>query len=108
LCVLRNKSRLRLELCFLISCNCYGYWFNTFLITKHSLGPIGDSPLLDQTSSKRTKEIAVYVGALISIPLIFIMIKIQIIQIILCTPSVHWLSYISFTKLLKEEDHGRN
>jgi POT family proton-dependent oligopeptide transporter len=39
------------------------------------LGPIGDSPLLDQTSSKRTtKEIAVY-GALISIPLIFIMIK---------------------------------
>jgi POT family proton-dependent oligopeptide transporter len=48
----------------------------TFLITKHSLGPIGDSPLLDQTSSKRTtKEIAVYVGALISIPLIFIMIK---------------------------------
>jgi hypothetical protein len=23
-----------------------------FLITKHSLGPIGDSPLLDQTSSK--------------------------------------------------------
>jgi POT family proton-dependent oligopeptide transporter len=47
------------------------------LITNNEtfLGPIGDSPLLDQTSSKRTKEIAVYVGALISIPLIFIMIK---------------------------------
>jgi POT family proton-dependent oligopeptide transporter len=30
----------------------YGYWFYYFLITKHSLGPIGDSPLLDQTSSK--------------------------------------------------------
>jgi POT family proton-dependent oligopeptide transporter len=44
------------------------------LITKHSLGPIGDSPLLDQTSKRTTKEIAVY-GALISIPLIFIMIK---------------------------------
>jgi POT family proton-dependent oligopeptide transporter len=55
LCVLRNKSRLRLELCFLISCNCYGYWFNYFFITKHSLGPIGDSPLLDQTSSKEQK-----------------------------------------------------
>lgn len=48
----------------------------TFIITKHSLGPIGDSPLLDQASSKRTtKEVAVYVGALFSIPLILIMIK---------------------------------
>ncbi|PKH67072.1 MFS transporter [Flavobacterium sp. ALD4] len=48
----------------------------TFIVTKHSLGPIGDSPLLDQTPSKRTtKEIAVYVGALISIPLILIMIE---------------------------------
>jgi POT family proton-dependent oligopeptide transporter len=27
----------------------------TFFITKHSLGPIGDSPLLDQTSSKEQK-----------------------------------------------------
>ena len=48
----------------------------TFLLTKHSLGPIGDSPLLNLDSSKRTKkEIAVYVGSLVSIPLIFIMIK---------------------------------
>jgi dipeptide/tripeptide permease len=31
------------------------------------------------------------------------MIKIQIIQIILCTPSVHWLSYISKTFKEKEE-----
>jgi POT family proton-dependent oligopeptide transporter len=30
---------------------------------KHSLGPIGDSPLLDQTSSKRTtKEICLCRG----------------------------------------------
>jgi POT family proton-dependent oligopeptide transporter len=48
----------------------------TFLVTKHSLGPIGDSPLLNLDSSKRTKkEITVYIGSLISIPLIFIMIK---------------------------------
>jgi POT family proton-dependent oligopeptide transporter len=45
-----------------------------FLITKHSLGSIGDSPLLDQTSSKRTKRL-LFMLALISIPLIFIMIK---------------------------------
>ncbi len=48
----------------------------TFLFTKKSLGPIGNSPLLNLSSSKRTaREIAVYVGSLISIPLIFIMIK---------------------------------
>jgi proton-dependent oligopeptide transporter, POT family len=48
----------------------------TFMITKKSLGPIGDSPLLNLTAGKRTaREILVYVGALISIPLIFIMIK---------------------------------
>jgi POT family proton-dependent oligopeptide transporter len=48
----------------------------TFLFTKKSLGPIGDSPLLNLTSSKRTtREIMVYVGALICIPLIFVMIK---------------------------------
>lgn len=48
----------------------------TFVLTKKSLGPIGDSPLLNLSASKRTtKEILVYAGALISIPLIFIMIK---------------------------------
>ena len=48
----------------------------TFLIIKKSLGPIGDSPILDQEPKKRSmKEIAVYVGALLSIPLIHIMIK---------------------------------
>lgn len=48
----------------------------TFVLTKKSLGPIGDSPLLNLSPTKRTtKEIFVYAGALISIPLIFIMIK---------------------------------
>lgn len=48
----------------------------TFLITKKSLGPIGDSPLLHLTVKKRTiREVVVYAGSLISIPLIFIMIK---------------------------------
>lgn len=48
----------------------------TFVITKKSLGPIGDSPLLHVAKRKRTaKEIVVYIGALLSIPFIFIMIK---------------------------------
>jgi POT family proton-dependent oligopeptide transporter len=48
----------------------------TFMFTKKSLGPIGDSPLVTLPKSKRTtKEIAVYLGSLISIPLIFMMIK---------------------------------
>ncbi|WP_293895777.1 peptide MFS transporter [Flavobacterium sp.] len=48
----------------------------TFVFTKKSLGPIGDSPLLHIAKTKRTaKEIVVYIGALLSIPLIFIMIK---------------------------------
>jgi len=48
----------------------------TFLFTKKTLGPIGESPLLNAPPNKRkTKEIAVYIGSLISIPLIFMMIK---------------------------------
>lgn len=48
----------------------------TFLMIKKSLGPIGDSPLTHLPASKRTfNEIAVYVGSLISIPLIFLMIR---------------------------------
>lgn len=48
----------------------------TFLLTKKHLGPIGNSPLLDLTSTNRKiREIAVYVGSLLSIPLIFLMVK---------------------------------
>ena len=48
----------------------------TFVFTKKHLGPIGNSPLLNLTASKRRiREIAVYIGSLLSIPLIFIMVK---------------------------------
>lgn len=48
----------------------------TFLFTKKSLGPIGDSPLLHIEPAQRTmREVAVYIGSIICIPLIFIMIK---------------------------------
>lgn len=48
----------------------------TFFFTKKHLGPIGNSPLLHLAISKRKmREIAVYVGSLLSIPLIFMMVK---------------------------------
>ena len=48
----------------------------TFIYTKRRLGPIGNSPLAHLTLNKRrTREIAVYIGSLLSIPLIFIMVK---------------------------------
>lgn len=47
-----------------------------FALTKKKLGPIGDSPLLEMPKPKRTvREICVYVGALLSIPLIHLMIR---------------------------------
>ncbi len=48
----------------------------TFVIVKKALGPIGDSPLLDLNPTKRkSREIGVYAGSLLSIPLIYMMIK---------------------------------
>jgi POT family proton-dependent oligopeptide transporter len=48
----------------------------TFLLTKKHLGSIGDSPLLSLTANNRKiREIAVYVGSLLSIPFIFLMVK---------------------------------
>jgi POT family proton-dependent oligopeptide transporter len=48
----------------------------TFFFTKKYLGPIGNSPLLNLTTNKRRiREVAVYIGSLLSIPLIFIMVK---------------------------------
>jgi len=62
--------------CFLASAIVMIIGLTTFLVTKKHLGPIGDSPLLNLTDSKRkTREIAVYVCSLLSIPFIFIMVK---------------------------------
>ena len=47
----------------------------TFAFIKNSLGPIGDSPLIEMPKAKRTsREIAVYAGSLLVLPLIYIMI----------------------------------
>ncbi len=46
-----------------------------FALTKKSLGPIGDSPLLALPKAKRTtREVMVYLGVLLCLPLIHIMI----------------------------------
>lgn len=47
-----------------------------FMATKKHLGPIGNSPIAHlPKSAKATREILVYLGALLSIPLIFIMVN---------------------------------
>lgn len=64
------------QLCFLSAAIVMLLGLITFLFTKKHLGPIGDSPLLELAPSKRKiREIAVYIGSLLSIPFIFIMVK---------------------------------
>ena len=48
----------------------------TFYFTKHTLGPIGDSPLLHLEPKKRKlREVLVFIGSIICIPLILIMVQ---------------------------------
>ena len=48
----------------------------TFYFTKHTLGPIGNSPLLHLEPKKRNlRELLVFAGSLICIPLILIMVQ---------------------------------
>ena len=62
-------------LCFLAAAIVMIAGLLTFLFTKKHLGPIGDSPLLELPESKRKiREIAVYVGSLLSIPFIYTMV----------------------------------
>ncbi|TBX70600.1 MFS transporter [Flavobacterium silvisoli] len=64
------------SLCFLAAAIVMTAGLLTFLFTKKHLGPIGDSPLVQLPKSKRQiREIAVYLGSLLSIPFIFIMVK---------------------------------
>lgn len=64
------------QLCFLSAALVMFLGLITFLFTKKYLGPIGDSPLLDlEPAKRRIREIAVYALSLLSIPLIFIMVK---------------------------------
>ncbi len=78
----------------------------TFMFTKKTLGPIGDSPLLHLSPTKRTtKEIMVYAGSVISIPLIFIMIKnTDYTDYFMYTIGPLAILYFLF-ETLKEKDH---
>lgn len=59
----------------------------TFLFTKKNLGPIGNSPLLSMDPRKRkVRELAVYILSILSIPLIFIMVK-----------NTHYTDYFMYT-----------
>ncbi|MGD1320481.1 peptide MFS transporter [Chryseobacterium sp. 2R14A] len=63
-------------LCFLAAAIVMIIGLLTFLFTKKNLGPIGNSPLLNMESGKRRiREIGVYALSILSIPLIFIMVK---------------------------------
>ncbi len=62
--------------CFLAAAIVMVIGLLTFLFTKKNLGPIGNSPLANMDSGKRKiREFAVYILSLLSIPLIFIMVK---------------------------------
>lgn len=75
LCVWLGKY-VSWQLCFLAAAIVMVFGLVTFFITKKSLGPIGDSPKFkDEKPQSNIKEIAVYVGALLSMPLIYIMVK---------------------------------
>jgi POT family proton-dependent oligopeptide transporter len=75
LCIYLGKY-VSWQLCFLSAAIVMFLGLVTFLYTKKHLGPIGDSPLLNlSVSSRRAREIAVYIGSLITIPFIFIMVK---------------------------------
>lgn len=64
------------HLCFLSAALVMMFGLGTFIFTKKHLGPIGNSPLLHLKKSKQQLwEIAVYVGSILCIPLIYIMVK---------------------------------
>ncbi|KGO88114.1 amino acid transporter [Flavobacterium rivuli WB 3.3-2 = DSM 21788] len=64
------------SLCFLAAAIVMVLGVVTFLMTKKYLGPIGDSPLINLKPAKRIKrELAVYLGSILSIPFIFIMVR---------------------------------
>lgn len=74
LCVYLGKS-YSWNLAFLAAAIVMVIGLVTFLFTKKYLGPIGDSPLLEEKPKKRLgKEVLVYIIAIITIPLIYIMI----------------------------------
>ncbi len=75
LCVWLGKN-LGWSYSFLAAATVMAVGLVIFLLVKKHLAPIGNSPLQHLSAAKRRiREIAVYVGALATIPLIFIMVS---------------------------------
>jgi len=75
LCVYLGKSH-SWSLAFLAAAIVMVIGLITFLLIRKELGPIGDSPLKDASPKANiTKTVAVIAGALLCIPLIFMMIE---------------------------------
>ncbi len=74
LCVYLGKYH-SWSLCFLAAAIVMVIGLITYFGTKKSLEPIGNSPLAKQTPKKRTtKEIAVYVGSIVLLPVMYFLI----------------------------------
>lgn len=82
----------------------------TFVFTRKSLGPIGESPILEVPKNTRlTREILVYGGALLTIPFIFIMIKnTQYTDYFMYTIGPLALVYFVYETLKEKEKSARN
>ncbi len=82
----------------------------TFVFTRKSLGPIGNSPILEVPKNTRlTREILVYGGALLTIPLIFIMIKnTEYTDYFMYTIGPLALVYFVYETLKEKEKTARN
>lgn len=75
LCVWVGKN-YSWNIAFLLCAIAMGIGLLTFIFTKKSLATIGDSPLLNLPEAKRKlREVMVFIGSLVAIPLILIMVK---------------------------------
>ncbi|WP_443939327.1 peptide MFS transporter [Pedobacter sp. MW01-1-1] len=75
LCIYLGKT-YNWHYCFLSAALVMIFGLMTFIFTKKHLGPIGDSPLMHFSKTKRNvREFLVYLGSIACIPLIYIMVK---------------------------------
>ncbi len=77
LCIYLGKN-YSWNLCFLAAAIVMVIGLITYFFTRKSLAPIGNTPLETQTKKQRTtKEILVYVGAIVILPIIYFLIHRQ-------------------------------
>ena len=96
--------------CFLAAAVVMTLGLITFHFTKASMGPIGDSPLQGEAPSKRKmKELLVYIGSLLSIPLILILVQNSAYtDYVMYTIAVLALCYFGYEMMRLEDQVVRN